>query len=227
MEADPHYQREQRERERMVETQIARRGIRDQRVLAAMRRVPRHRFVPPDQVDSAYQDRPLPIGLGQTISQPYMVALMTECLQLTGDENVLEVGAGSGYQAAILAELARQVTTIERHAPLAERARQVLAELGYTNVTVVVGDGTLGWPPHAPYDAIIITAGAPRVPQALKDQLADGGRLVIPVGSGGYQSLLRLTRQGSRFKEEDFGGCVFVPLIGEQGWGEDERRGWW
>ncbi len=211
----------------MVETQIARRGIRDPRVLEAMRRVPRHRFVPPDQADAAYQDRPLPIGLGQTISQPYMVALMTECLQLTGDENVLEVGAGSGYQAALLAELARQVTSVERHALLAEHARQVLAELGYANVTVVVGDGTLGWPAHAPYDAIIVTAGAPRVPQALKDQLADGGRLVIPVGSGGFQSLLRITRQGARFKEEDFGGCVFVPLIGAQGWGEDERRGWW
>jgi protein-L-isoaspartate(D-aspartate) O-methyltransferase len=224
MNEDPN---RERERQRMVETQIARRGIRDERVLAAMRKVPRHRFVPADQAASAYQDRPLPIGLGQTISQPYMVALMTDCMQLTGDENALEVGAGSGYQAALLGELARQVTTVERHAPLAEHARQVLADQGYTNITVVVGDGTLGWPSNAPYDAIIVTAGAPHVPQALKDQLADGGRLVIPVGSGGFQSLLRITRRGSKFKQEDFGGCVFVPLIGAQGWGEKERRGWW
>jgi len=217
----------QQERHHMVETQIARRGIRDERVLAALRKVPRHHFVPADQAASAYQDRPLPIGLGQTISQPYMVALMTECLQLAGDENVLEVGAGSGYQAALLGELARQVTTIERHAPLAERTRQVLADLGYANVTVEVGDGTLGWPANAPYDAIIVTAGAPHVPQALKDQLANGGRLVIPVGSGGFQSLLRLTRRGDDFKQKDFGGCVFVPLIGAQGWGKKERRGWW
>jgi protein-L-isoaspartate(D-aspartate) O-methyltransferase len=217
----------QRERDRMVEAQIAGRGIRDARVLAALRKVPRHRFVPADEADSAYQDRPLPIGLGQTISQPYMVALMTEALRLAGDENVLEVGTGSGYQAALLAELAHQVTTVERHAPLAERARQVLADLGYTNVAVVVGDGTLGWPLTAPFDAIIVTAGAPHVPPALQDQLADGGRLVIPAGSGGFQSLLRITRHGTRFEQEDLGGCVFVPLIGQQGWGENERRGWW
>ena len=211
----------------MVETQIAGRGIRDPRVLAALRKVPRHRFVPADEAASAYQDRPLPIGLGQTISQPYMVALMTVALRLTGDENVLEVGAGSGYQAALLAELARQVTTVERHVPLAERARQALADQGYTNVTVVVGDGTLGWPAAAPYDAIIVTAGAPHIPPALPDQLAEGGRLVIPMGGGGFQNLLRITRHDTRCDQEDLGGCVFVPLIGAQGWGQNERRGSW
>ncbi|MBU0492827.1 MAG: protein-L-isoaspartate(D-aspartate) O-methyltransferase [Chloroflexi bacterium] len=215
------------ERAYMVQHQIMSRGIHDEPLLNALRRVPRHQFVPPDQAPAAYQDRPLPIGLGQTISQPYMVALMTEALHLTGDENVLEVGTGSGYQAAILGELARQITTIERHAPLADRTQRLLQDLGYANVTVVTGDGTLGWPASAPYDAILVTAGAPHIPSALQAQLADGGRLVIPVGSSGFQNLVRLTRHGPRFDQEDLGGCVFVPLIGKQGWGEDERRGWW
>lgn len=206
------------ERERMVADQIARRGIADAGVLRAMRAVPRHLFVPPEEAAHAYDDRALPIGFGQTISQPYMVAAMTEALAVQPSHRVLEIGAGSGYQAAILGLLAREVITIERHAELAARARETLARAGVTNVTVLVADGTLGWPDQAPYDRIIVTAGAPRVPDALRAQLADGGRLVIPVGSSMHQDLLAIRRVGEGFEERVCEGCVFVPLIGEQGW---------
>lgn len=203
---------------RMVERQIRARGVRDERVLEAMRKVPRHVFVPPDLVDEAYEDHPLSIGKGQTISQPYMVALMTEALELEGNEKVLEVGTGSGYQTAILAELAREVYSIERIPELAREAERRLEDLGYTNVHIKVGNGTLGWPEEAPFDAIMVTAGAPKVPGPLKAQLADGGRLVIPVGSEFHQILYRIRRRKDTFSEEALTSCVFVPLVGEEGW---------
>jgi len=192
--------------------------VRDERVLEAMRKVPRHVFVPPDLVDEAYEDHPLSIGKGQTISQPYIVALMTEALELEGNEKVLEVGTGSGYQTAILAELAREVYSIERIPELARDAERRLEDLGYTNVHIKVGNGTLGWPEEAPFDAIMVTAGAPKVPGPLKAQLADGGRLVIPVGSEFHQVLYRVKRQKDTFSEEALTSCVFVPLVGEEGW---------
>ena len=205
-------------RERMVETQIAGRGVTDVAVLAAMRDVPRHLFVPEGSRQDAYEDRPLPIGEGQTISQPYIVAAMSAALALQTTSRVLEIGTGSGYQAAILARLARSVVTIERHASLADRAAKTLAALGIANVRVVVGDGSIGYPAEAPYDRILVTAGAPAVPEALKLQLSDGGRLVIPVGSEGYQRMLCIERQGQDFTSREGEGCVFVPLIGRQGW---------
>ncbi len=211
-------------RANMVEYQLRRRGIRSERVLQAFLKVPRHKFVRPQDIWHAYEDYPLSIGYGQTISQPYMVATMTELLELTGNERVLEVGTGSGYQAAILAELAKEVFTIERIPELAQRAEQILRELGYTNVTVIVGDGSKGLSEHAPYDAIIVTAAAPAPPKPLLEQLKDGGRLVIPVGSRKLQDLLRITRRGNEFITENFGPCLFVPLIGEEGWkGEAEN----
>jgi protein-L-isoaspartate(D-aspartate) O-methyltransferase len=207
----------------MVDTQIASRGVRDERVLDAMRQVPRHLFVPePFQAD-AYADRPVTIGEGQTISQPFMVALMTEALALDGSERVLEIGTGSGYQTAILARLASQVTSIERHAVLAERAAGLLASLGITNVEIVVGDGTEGYAAAAPFDRILVTAGAPAVPDALRTQLADGGRLVIPVGPSGHQRLLSVDRRGERFSSREGESCVFVPLVGRHGWPEPRR----
>lgn len=206
------------ERERMVEEQIRQRGVADPRVLEAMRTIPRHCFVPPEYRYLAYSDGPLPIGSGQTISQPYIVALMTELLHLRGHEKVLEVGAGSGYQAAILSRLAREVHTIERHANLARYAARLLADLGITNVQVHVGDGSLGLPQHAPFDGILVAAGAPRVPPALLEQLAEGGRLVIPVGDRGGQMLEVWTRQGNTFDYESVLPVAFVPLVGEQGW---------
>jgi len=202
----------------MVESQLKRRGIKDPLIIEAMGRVPRHEFVPGTQIGSAYYDGPLPIGSGQTISQPYMVAIMTQAMGLRGGERVLEVGTGSGYQAAVLAEIAGEVYTIERHGELAESAGKRLLELGYDNVHVSVGDGTLGLPEKALFDGIIVTAGAPHVPENLKDQLGEGGRLVIPVGGRYLQSLLRITRKGDDFQQEDLLGCVFVPLIGEDGW---------
>jgi len=205
------------QRRQMVEYQIRRRGISDQRLLAAMEKIPRHRFIPNPDI-SAYDDMPIAIGFGQTISQPYMVALMTELLCLEGAECVLEVGTGSGYQAAILAELAAEVYTLERFEALAERARLVLADLGYQNILVVVGDGTLGYPEKAPYDRIIVTAAAPRIAQPWLDQLADGGRLVLPLGQRWSQVLTVVTKQGDRIMQESHGGCVFVPLVGEHGW---------
>lgn len=208
------------ERLRMVVEQIEARDIYDERVLEAMRKVPRHRFVPPEHWHLAYADCPLPIGQGQTISQPYIVSLMSELLMLDGNEVVLEIGTGSGYQAAILSLLARKVYTIERHRPLATQAAKVLAELGLNNVHVHIGDGTLGWPEHAPYDGVIATAAAPRVPKPLLEQLADGGRLVIPVGGRGGQYLERWLRQGEKFVHEQGVPVAFVPLLGEYGWQE-------
>ncbi len=203
----------------MVMEQLEKRGICDSRVLEAMRTVPRHKFVQEAMAAQAYNDRSLPIGEKQTISQPHTVAIMTESLQLTGNEHVLEIGTGSGYQTAILASLVRKVFTIERIRPLALEARKVLDALMLLNVNIRIGDGTLGWAEEAPFDAIIVTAGAPAVPEALAEQLAPGGRLVIPVGDEKGQSLLRITRQpdGSLTKETGK-DCKFVPLIGAQGW---------
>jgi len=206
------------ERDRMVETQIISRGVLDRRVLDALRSVPRHVFVPPEHRYLTYADGALPIGSGQTISQPYIVALMTELLELKSDEKVLEVGTGSGYQAAILSRLAREVHTIERHAGLARYAARLLEDLKISNVQVHVGDGTLGLAEFAPFAAIIVTAAAPDVPQALLDQLEDGGRLVIPVGPQGDQHLERWRRQGDKFAYENILAVAFVPLIGAQGW---------
>jgi len=202
----------------MVLKQLAERGIHDPRVLAIMGRLPRERFVPPDIRHLAYEDCALPIAENQTISQPYMVALMTEALRLRGPERVLEIGTGSGYQAAVLARLAGQLTTIERHPLLAEQATAILRDLGFRNLDVVIGDGSQGWPARAPYDAIIVTAGAPAVPDGLVSQLAPGGRLVIPVGDAKQQILMRLTRQDGQIQREEIIPCVFVPLIGAQGW---------
>ncbi|HXH07426.1 MAG TPA: protein-L-isoaspartate(D-aspartate) O-methyltransferase [Vicinamibacterales bacterium] len=210
-------------RARMVDTQIAARGITDPRVLEAMRRVPRHLFVPPALAASAYEDRPLPIGEGQTISQPYMVAAMTAALAPPPEARILEVGTGSGYQAAVLAQLAREVVSIERLPRLAERARRALESAGITNVTVVTGDGSLGYAPRQPYDGILVAAAAPEIPRALVDQLAPGGRLVIPVGSPGLQVLTIVTRRPDGSTTTEVGeGCVFVPLVGHGGWTEPE-----
>jgi protein-L-isoaspartate(D-aspartate) O-methyltransferase len=195
--------------------------IRDERVLAAMAHIPRECFVPPGSQHLAYEDMPLPIGLEQTISQPFIVALMTEALELTGKEKVLEVGTGSGYQAAILAELARLVITTERLPALAEAARNVISNLGYTNIEVHVAEGTLGWQSEAPYDAIIVTAGAPRVPVDILTQLAIGGRLVIPVGSRYVQELYKITKHRKKNTVQNLGGCRFVSLIGEDAWEEN------
>lgn len=196
--------------------------IRDERVLAAMARIPRECFVPPEEQYLAYEDRPLPIGYDQTISQPLIIAMMTEALTLTGNEKVLEVGTGSGYQAAILAELARKVITTERLAPLAESAKKVLDSLGYTNVEVHLAEETLGWLKGAPYNAIMVTAGAPRVPADLLAQLAIGGRMVIPVGSRYVQELYKITKQRKKTIVQNLGGCRFVSLIGKDAWEEEE-----
>jgi protein-L-isoaspartate(D-aspartate) O-methyltransferase len=192
--------------------------IADKRVTEAMRRVPREAFVSPEQYEIAYDDRPLGIGFGQTISQPFIVALMVQALELKGDEKILELGAGSGYEAAILAELAQRVVTVECIPELAESARQVLDTLGYSNIEVHIAGKTLGWPAAAPYDAIIVSAGAPSVPQVLLEQLAWDGRLVIPVGSRWQQDLLKVTKTKKGNRIENLGGCYFVPLIGEDAW---------
>jgi protein-L-isoaspartate(D-aspartate) O-methyltransferase len=207
-----------RRRDDMVSQQLRTRGIRDQRVLQAMRGIPRHLFVPSEQQSMAYDDMPLPIGCEQTISQPLMVALMTEALQLQGGERVLEIGTGSGYQAAILGRLSRVVFSVERIPELAARARFVLAALDLKNVHVFVGDGTLGLPEHAPYNAIVVTAGAPYIPQPLVEQLTAGGRLVIPVGDRVEQVLTRVTKTSTGQHTEHLGSCRFVPLIGRGGW---------
>ena len=209
-------------RQRMVERQLAARGITDERVLQAMREVPRHRFVPEDMWDMAYRDTPLPIGYGQTISQPYIVAYMTQMLHLTPEDRVLEVGTGSGYQVAILSRLAKEVYTIERVEELARHAKQVVQELGYDNIMFRVGDGGYGWPEAAPFDAIIVTAAAPEVPQPLIAQLAEGAPLVAPIGPTGYQELVRLTRRGGRTQIEHLVPVAFVPLVGEHGWREQD-----
>ena len=195
--------------------------IRDKRVLTVMARIPRERFVPPGEQRVAYEDMPLPIGLNQTISQPFIVALMTEALELTGSEKMLEVGTGSGYQAAILAELARLVVTVERLPLLAEAAKQVLDSLGYTNIEIHLAEKTLGWQAKAPYAAIMVTAGVPRVPVDLLAQLAIGGRLVIPVGSRYIQELYKITKHKKKNVIQNLGGCRFVSLIGEGAWEEE------
>jgi protein-L-isoaspartate(D-aspartate) O-methyltransferase len=207
-----------RERERMVEEQLVRRGVTDERVLAAMRRVPRHRFVEEALRDRAYGDHPLPIGENQTISQPYIVAAMTQLLQLTGSEKVLEVGTGSGYQTAVLAELARRVCSVERLPALATRARRTLEDLGYTNAVVKTADGTYGWSDEAPFDRILVTAGAPTVPGPLFQQLAEGGRLVVPVGEAQAQVLHVVEKVDGRMRTSTDCGCVFVKLVGKYGW---------
>lgn len=195
--------------------------INDKRVLAAMSRLPREIFVPPESRRMAYEDRPLPIGCEQTISQPYIIALMTQALELTGSEKVLEIGTGSGYQTAILAELAMQVVTVERLPELAESARKVLDSLGYTNIEMHIAGETLGWKPGAPYDAILVTAGAPELPEELLAQLAYGGRMVIPVGSRFIQELYKVTKRKDRNILENLGGCRFVSLIGKNAWEEE------
>jgi len=208
----------QEARLRMVEEQIRARRVTDERVLAALEKVPRHRFVSLAQRGEAYCDYPLPIGSGQTISQPYVVALMSELLRLTGEERALEIGTGSGYQAAVLAELCREVITVERFPEMAERAQRLLAELGYERITVIAGDGSLGYEPGAPYDAILVTAAAPKIAGPWLTQLADPGRLVLPLGSRYGQSLVRVTKREGRTSEENFGAVAFVPLVGENGW---------
>ena len=202
----------------MVDDQIVGRGIRDPKVIAAMRKVPRHLFVEEALQGQAYSDYPLPIGEKQTISQPYIVALMTEALRLTGKDKVLEIGAGSGYQTAILAEIADKVFSIERIRSLGIKARELLFELGYINFEIKMSDGTQGWLEESPFDAIIVTAGAPDIPKPLVDQLVIGGRLVIPVGDVFTQDLYRITRTPSGVGKEDLGGCRFVKLIGKHGW---------
>ena len=208
----------QDEREKMVSEQIVRRGVTDERVLDAMRKVPRHMFVPPGARDYAYADSPVRIGTGQTISQPYIVALMTQLLHVDAHHKVLDVGTGSGYQAAVLAELAAEVHSIERHPELAESAEARLSSLGYPAVHVHVGDGTQGYPPAAPYDRILVAAAAPAVPHALLDQLARCGRLVIPVGKRFSQVLQIWNREEDTFNHTSDISVVFVPLIGENGW---------
>ncbi len=209
-------------RREMVARQIEQRGIRDARVLDAMRSVPRHLFVPDEYVYASYMDEPLPIGEGQTISQPFMVAAMAEALLLKGTERVLEIGAGSGYQAAVLSHLAREVIAIEAQPLLASSARERLARLGYVNVRVEQGDGSAGWPPDAPYDAILVTAAAPSVPAPLVEQLGEGGRLVLPVGGAENQELIRITKSERRTSRESLYACRFVPLVGRHGW-QDRR----
>ncbi len=208
------------ERIRMVEEQVMDRGVKDARVLAAMRKIPRHEFLPEAIRGVAYADQALPIGEGQTMSQPYMVALMTELLELKGPERVLEIGTGSGYQAAVLAELCEKVYTVERVKMLAVQARVVLDRLGYKNVAIKVYDGTYGWKEMAPFDAIIVTAGSPDVPSALVDQLRAGGRLVIPVGERHSQQLVRMIKTSQGIVTEKSIPCIFVPLIGAHGWKE-------
>jgi protein-L-isoaspartate(D-aspartate) O-methyltransferase len=208
-------------RERMVTEQVTRRGVRDARVLRAMGKVPRHRFVDEALSGRAYGDYPLPIGERQTISQPYMVALMTEALELVGHERVLEIGTGSGYQTAVLAELCSKVYSIERIKGLADRAIRMLDSLGYYNVLVRVGDGSLGWREEAPFDAILVTAAAPSVPDALVEQLSPKGRLVVPVGDAYSQELRKGVKEDEGMHWTDLGGCVFVKLIGNQGWSTD------
>src|SRR5436190_969214 len=215
-----------RARDRMVNIQVARRGVRDTHVLEALRRVPREIFVEPGFEEFAYEDCPLPICEGQTISQPYIVALMIEAAEVKPGDSVLEVGAGSGYAAAVMGQIADRVYAIERHPSLGKSAQQRLKKHGYDNIELRIGDGTRGWPEAAPFNAILVAAGGPEVPPALKEQLATGGRLVIPIGEEErYQTLIKLTRKSkSEFEEDNLGAVAFVPLIGEQGWAEDGRR---
>jgi protein-L-isoaspartate(D-aspartate) O-methyltransferase len=202
----------------MVQEQLVARGIKDARVVAAMRKIPRHLFIDPGIVNRAYDDSALPIGDKQTLSQPFMAARMTEMLALRGSEKVLEVGTGSGYQTALLAELAFNVFSVEKIRALSLKARSLLDRLDYQNIALHVGDGTLGWSEHAPYEGIIVTAGAPQAPQPLLDQLSVGGRLVIPIGDEQAQTLVRVTRTRTGFKQEQLGECKFVKLVGKYGW---------
>jgi protein-L-isoaspartate(D-aspartate) O-methyltransferase len=208
-------------RGRMVTDQLQARGVSDERVLDAFRRIPRDEFVDPALAAEAYSDRALPISHGQTISQPYMVGVMTQYLAPSSTHRVLEVGTGSGYQAAILSLLAGHVYTIERHAKLTQRAQATHRRLGLTNISYRVGDGSIGWNAHAPYDGILVTAGAPRIPSALLKQLGDSGRIVVPTGSRGSQILTIVTRRGEAYDQETAVPCVFVPLLGEEGWQGD------
>jgi len=205
-------------RKRMVEEQLIPRGIKDPRVLNAFYKIERHKFIPENLRNTAYADFPLPIGESQTISQPYIVALMTECLGLTGKEKVLEIGTGSGYQTAILAELAGEVYSIERFEFLTKKAQTFLGELGYKNIKIRVGDGTMGWEEARPFDRIIITAASPKVPLPLLDQLADNGKLILPLGESFSQVLTLVEKEDGKLKSIDICGCVFVPLIGKHGW---------
>ena len=207
-------------REKMVKNQLVSRGIADPGVLEAMGKVQRQLFVEEALIGEAYNDHPLPVGYKQTISQPYIVAVMTEALQLTGKEKTLEIGTGSGYQTAILAELSKTVYTIERIEPLLKKSKMLLESLGYTNIFFRSFDGTLGWEEFAPYDAIIVTAGAPKIPHPLMDQMGEGGRLILPIGNRYGQDLIKVTRVKNVFKEENLGGCRFVDLIGSHGWNE-------
>lgn len=207
-------------RNRMVEEQIAARGACNERILDVLRTVPRHLFIAPENRSRAYEDHPVPIGHGQTISQPYIVALMTELLEPQPTDRVLEIGTGSGYQAAILSLLVAEVISVERNADLADAARARLFDLGCANVSVQTGDGTLGFPDKAPYNGILVTAAGPAVPESLKRQLAMGGRLVCPVGSRERQTLMVVTRTDRGFRERSDTGCIFVPLIGSEGWPE-------
>lgn len=208
-------------RQRMIETQLLPRGIKDPRVIAAMNKVPRHLFLDEALWREAYEDHPVPIGEKQTISQPFIVAIMTEALKLSGTEKILEIGTGSGYQAAVLAELAEQVYSIERLPSIAKRARRILDELKYANIVITIGDGTLGWKEHSPYDGIIVTAASPYPPKTLLEQLKVGGRLIIPIGDEFTQDLtLYIKDSNEDYSKESYGGCRFVKLIGEQGWRE-------
>ena len=210
------------QRERMVEEQLRARGLRDERLLAAFRKVPRHLFVPGDLQPEAYTDHPLPIGAGQTISQPYMVALMTSRLHLQGHERVLEIGTGSGYQTAILAELALEVFSVERIPDLLLVVAQRLDALGYQNVHLTTGNGSLGCPGHAPYDAILVTAGAPDLPAPLLDQLADPGLMVLPIGPQAAQTLMEVAKRRGTVTRKPIASCAFVPLVGEHGWPSED-----
>ncbi len=202
----------------MVEEQLKARGLTEKRLLVAFQKVPRHLFVPPELQREAYADHPLPIGVGQTISQPYIVALMTSCLRLQGHERVLEIGAGSGYQTAILAELALEVFSVERLPELLVVVRERLDGLGYLNVHLSAGNGSLGWPEHAPYDAILVSAAAPEIPQPLLDQLVDRGRMVLPIGPQEAQMLIEVEKRRGTAQQKEIASCVFVPLLGQYGW---------
>jgi len=202
----------------MVKDQLVARGIKDERVLQVMGKIPRHLFIEEALAGEAYNDHPVPIGEKQTISQPYIVAVMTEALELKGDENTLEIGAGSGYQTAILAELSSRVYTIERIESLLVNARKILAQLGYDNILFKVFDGTMGWKEYAPFDTIMVTAGAPGLPEPLVDQLADNGRMIIPIGDRYSQELIKIVRRGKSLEQKNLGGCRFVNLIGIHGW---------
>jgi len=206
------------QRSRMVESQLVARGLKDERLLAAFRKVPRHLFIPPEFQIEAYADHPLPIGTGQTISQPYIVALMTDALRLQGHERVLEIGGGSGYQTAILAEMALEVFSVERLPELLSTARKRLSALGYTNIHSTMGNGSLGWPEHAPYDAILVSAAAPEVPDPLLAQLGETGRMILPIGSADTQMLIQVERRDGAVHRRELASCVFVPLVGQHGW---------